>query len=205
MRRLSCSSLLLVLVFVLVACTGTQEVSSDPGGAGSAGDVDIAEALDNAMEPGEGQQKLEPMVGEFDVNIRTWLDPEQPPIESTAVAVTTWVLGKRYIQTMLSGYIMGEPFDGIGYAGYDNVLEQYQATYMDSGGTGMEWFSGSMDPAGESAKLSATIPDPVTGEFLTVEMRLKIAASGDHVTELWEEGPTGKMVRIMELQYTRKK
>lgn len=192
------SPLLLVLVLALVACVGAPEAKSNPDSAA------IVKALDNAMEPGEGQKRLEPMVGEFDVKIRTWLDPAEPPIESKAVAVSTWVLGQRFIQTMLSGHVMGEPFDGIGYAGYDNVSKQYQATYMDSGGTGMEWFVGSMDPTGKSAKLSATIHDPITGEPTTVEMRLKIAASGDHVTELWEGSPTGEMVRIMELQYTRK-
>jgi hypothetical protein len=191
--------LVLVLVLVLVACTAAQEASSELSEAA------VVKALGNAMDPGEGQKKLEPMVGEFDVKIRVWLDPAQPPIESMAVAVSTWVLGKRYVQTMLSGYVMGEPFDGIGYAGYDNVSKQYQATFMDTGGTGMEWFSGSMDPTGGSAKLSATIPDPITGEATTVEMRLKIAASGDHVTELWQEDPTGEPVRIMDLQYTRKK
>jgi len=191
--------LLLVLVLALIACTGAQDAKSDPAGTA------IAKALDNAMDPGEGQKRLAPMVGEFDVMIRTWLDPAQPPIESKAVAISTWVLGHRYVQTMLSGLVMGEPFDGIGYAGYDNVLKQYQATYMDSGSTGMEWFCGSMDPTGGSAKLTATIPDPITGKPTKVEMRLKIAASGDHVTELWEEVPTGEMVRIMEFQYTRKK
>lgn len=190
--------LLLVFVLVLVACTGAQETKSEPG------ETDIAKALDNAMEPGEAQKKLDFMVGEFDVKIRTWVDPEQPPIESKAVAVATWVLGDRFIQQMLSGHVMGEPWSGIGYAGYDNVLKQYQATFMDTGGTGMEWFVGSIASDGGSAKLTATIPDEVTGEPTTVEMRLKIAPGGDHVTELWEEDPTGKMVRIMELQYHKK-
>jgi hypothetical protein len=62
-----------------------------------------------------------------------------------------------------------------------------------------------MDPTGRSANMSATIPDPITGELTTVEMRLKIGSSGDHVTELWEEAPTGELFRIMELQYVRRK
>jgi hypothetical protein len=126
-------------------------------------------------------------------------------IESNAVSIHSWVLGHRFVQTILSGHVMDEPFDGIGYAGYDNVLNQYQATFMDTGGTGMEWFTGSMDPTGRSATLSATIPDPLTGEPTIIEMRLKIAESGDHVTELWEEAPTGELFRIMELQYVRRK
>jgi len=77
------SPLLLVMVLALVGCSGAQEAKSDSG------DVDVAKALDNAMDPGEGHKKLDFMVREFDVKIRTWLDPEQDPIESNAVAINT--------------------------------------------------------------------------------------------------------------------
>ncbi len=36
-------------------------------------------------------------------------------------------------------------------------------------------------------------------------MRLNVAANGDHVTEMWQANKSGKMVKVMELQYTRKK
>ena len=170
----------------------------------AAGDAAIVKALNNAMNPGEGQKRLEFLVGTFDVKIRTWVDPSKPPFESRASSVATWVLGNRYVQQMLSGYVMGEPWSGIGYAGFDNVAQKYVACYMDSGSTGMEWYTGTMDAAGKLAKMTATVHDEVTGKPKSVEMRLSINASGDHVTELWQEDPTGKMIRIMELQYTRK-
>ena len=53
--------------------------------------------------------------------------------------------------------------------------------------------------------MTATIADEVTGKPKTLELRLGIAANGDRVTELWEAGATGKMSKVMELQYTRKK
>lgn len=169
-------------------------------------DAVIAADMEKAMTPGEAQKKLDFLVGTFDVKIRTWLDPSKPPYESTATSVATWVLGNRYVQQMLAGYIMGEPWSGIGYAGYDNVAKKYVATYMDTGSTGMEWYSGTMNPDGKLAKLTATIADEVTGKPRTLEMRLSIAANGDHVTELWESNLTGgKMAKIMELQYTRRK
>ena len=161
--------------------------------------------MNDAMDPGEGQKRLEFLVGTFDVKIRTWVDPSKPPFESTATSVATWVLGNRYVQTMLSGYVMGEPWSGIGYAGFDNVAKKYVATYMDSGSTGMEWYTGTMDPDGKLAKMTATIHDAITGKPVHVEMRLSIAANGDHVTELWQADRDGKMVKVMELQYTRKK
>ena len=169
-------------------------------------DAAIAAAMEKAMTPGEAQKKLDFLVGTFDVKVRTWLDPSKPPYESTATSIATWVLGNRYVQQMLAGTIGGEPWSGIGYAGYDNVAKKYVASYMDTGSTGMEWYSGTMDADGKLAKMTATIADEVTGKPRTLEMRLRIASNGDHVTELWEGDLTGsKMAKIMELQYTRKK
>ena len=104
------------------------------------------------MTPGEGQKKLDFLVGTYDVKVRTWVDPSKPPIESTATSVATWVLGNRYVQQMLAGYVMGEPWSGIGYVGFDNTTKKYVMTYMDSGSTGMEWYTGTMDAAGKARK-----------------------------------------------------
>ena len=165
----------------------------------------ITKALEDAMTPGEGQKRLDPLIGTFDVKVRTCLDPSKPPIESAATAVDTWVLGGRYVQQMLAGYVGGEPWSGISYAGYDNVTKKYVSTYIDTGSTGMEWYTGTLDPDGTHGRMTATIADEVTGKPKTLELRLTIAANGDRVTELWEEQPTGKMAKVIEFQFTRKK
>ncbi len=156
------------------------------------------------MTPGEGQKRLEFLVGTFDVKVRVWLDPSKPPVESSATAVSTWVLGNRYVQQMMSGYIGGEAWSGIMYAGFDNVTKKYVSTYMDTGSTGMEWYTGTLDAAGTHGRMTATIADELTGEPETLELRLTIAANGDRVTELWQED-RGKMVKVVELQFSRKK
>src|SRR5262245_29736530 len=169
------------------------------------GDKAKVDALQQAMTPGEAQKKLEYMVGTFDVKVKTWVDPSAPAVESKATSVATWVLGNRYVQQMLAGNVMGEPWSGIGYAGFDNVLKKYEVTYMDSGSTGMLWFTGTLDSTGKGGVLTATTNDEITGKAIPVEMRLSTAANGDRVTELWEADAAGKMVKVMELQYTRKK
>ena len=200
MRRLNRGAAAVAAVLALAGAAFAQDKAKAPN------DAAIAADMEKAMTPGEAQKKLDFLVGTFDVKIRTWLDPSKPPYESTATSVATWVLGNRYVQQMLAGYIGGEPWSGIGYAGYDNVAKKYVATYMDTGSTGMEWYSGTMDPSGKLAKMTATIADEVTGKPRTLEMRLSIAPNGDHVTELWESDLAGgKMSKIMELQYTRKK
>jgi hypothetical protein len=100
---------------------------------------------------------------------------------------------------------MGEAWSGIGYAGFDNVQGQYVACYMDTGSTGMEWYTGNMSPDGKSAKLTATIYDPITLKPTKLEMRLTMSSDGNHVTELWQADASGKMFESMELTYIRKK
>jgi hypothetical protein len=188
----------LIIVLGFAAGAAAQEAKT------AAGNAAIVKAMDLAMDPGEGQKRLDFLVGTFDVKIKTWLEPGQAPIEARAVAVHSWVLGHRYVQTMLSGFVMGEPFNAIGYAGFDNVAKKYVACYMDSGSTGMEWYTGEIGPDGKVAKMTATIYDAITGKPNEIEMRLNIETNGDHVTSLWQADPSGTMVKIIELQYTRK-
>jgi hypothetical protein len=192
-------ALLFVAAFGLTAGARAQEANTPAGNAA------IIKAMDNAMEPGEGQKRLEFLIGTFDVKVKVWLEPNQPPIESQATAVATWVLGHRYVQQMLSGFIMGEAWAGIGYAGYDNIAKTYVACYMDSGSTGMEWYKGQIDPDGRLAKMTATIYDAMTLKPVELEMRLAIDPDGDHVTELWQPDGSGHMFKALELKYTRKK
>jgi hypothetical protein len=207
MKRFYRMGLLLAVTLALASPLLAQDKKKDavpaPMSDTAAGNAAIVKAMDNAMDPGEGQKKLGFLVGNFDVRVLVWLEPSKPPIESRAVAVSTWVLGHRYIQTMLSGFILGESWNGIGYAGYDNLAKQYVACYMDSGSTGMEWYTGGMAPDGKSATLTATIYDAITLKPTKLEMRLSIRADDDHITELWKADPSGKMDKIMELQYRR--
>ena len=165
----------------------------------------VAKALEKAMTPGEGQKKLEFMVGTFDAKIRTWVNPSDPPSEDAGVMVGKFVLGGRYIQMMLAANVAGQPFEGIGYAGFDNTTKKYVATFMDSASTGMEWYTGGFDASGGQATLKASVADPGTGKPSPLEMRLTLNPAGDHVTELWGEGLGHTMFKMMELTYTRRK
>lgn len=166
-------------------------------------DAAAAKAIENAMTPGEGQKKLDAMVGTFAVKIRSWEDPAKPPVESEATCINAWVLDHRYVQAILSGYVLGAPFNGIGYMAFDNVTKMYQAAWMDTGSTGITMYTGGMDASGRAAILKATLPNPVTSKPAPVELRLTIAENGDHVTEVWGQGLGEKTFRLMELRYTK--
>ena len=165
------------------------------------------EAWQKAMTPGEGQKKLAPMVGAFETKVRTWMDmdPSKPPEDTAGSSVNTWALGDRYVQMKYEGLMMGETLNGIGYIGFDNVSKKYVSTWMDTAGTGMMWSTGTMDAAGKILSMKAVVNDPMTGKSSPVDTKITIADNDHHKLEMWGKNPGGKMAKIMEIEYTRKK
>lgn len=163
------------------------------------------QSLDGTMTPGEGQKRLDPMIGNFDVTVLVWLDPAKPPLEYKGSAVNTWTLGGRYVQTMLSTVMDGEAFDGIGYYGFDNAAKRYQAVWMDNGSTAISAYRGSLDKAGRSALLKGSVTPAVGSKPVEVEMRVSIAEGGDHVVQLWGAPRGSKVFKFMELRSVRAK
>jgi uncharacterized protein DUF1579 len=189
-----------VAVAIGLAISARSEAQSQKAPA----DPAVAAALENAMTPGAGQQKLGFLVGTFDAKIRTWVRASDPPTEDNGVMIGTWVLDGRYAQMMLAGNVAGEPYSGIGYAGYNNTTKQYMTTFMDSAGTGMEWYTGGFDASGKRATLKGTVANAVTGKSSPVEIRLTLDDAGNHVMELWGEGLGTTMYKMMEISYTRR-
>ena len=162
----------------------------------------MMEAMQKAASPGEAHKKLEPMIGTFDSKVKMWMDPTKPPQESTATTENTWVLGNRWIQTKAEGTFMGQPYSGIGYTGYDNVMKHYVGVYMDTMGTGMMTSKGSMK--GNVMTATATMADPTSGKMANSTMKTTVTDKDHYTMEMWDKAPNGKMAKVMEINYTRK-
>lgn len=191
MNRLSCitGSALLVLAI----------------GAPAAAAPAPAAALNAAMAPGSEHARLNDLVGNFDVAIRIWVTPASAPLVSNAAAVSKWVLDGRFVQTSLSGFVDGQPYSAVGYAGYDNAGKVYQASWMDNESTAQTWYQGGFAPGSTSAVMQASTVNPVSGKPEALELRMTIDKAGNHVTELWGTGGGTKIFKMMELRYLRSK
>jgi hypothetical protein len=196
---------LICIVGILAATIGTALPVAAQSVAKAESQAPMAKALESAMTPGEGQKRLNPLIGTFNVTMKTWVTPEGPPIESTAASVNTWVLGGRFVQMMLNGDAPNAPFSGTGHIAYDNVTKNYQAAWMDTGSTAITLYTGKLDATGKSALMKGSIPNALTGKPSPVELRMTIEPDGSHLTQLWGQGKGAKMVKLMELQYTKVK
>ncbi len=161
------------------------------------------EAWMKSATPGDAHKKLAELNGTWDAKVRTWMQPGQPPMESSGTAVNTTILGGRYLQQTFIGSFMNMPYSGVGLFGYDNIKKEYQATWVDNMSTGVTTLSGTAMANGYDLK--GTTPDPISGKDSMMEEKWIIAEADHHTLEMWGPAPDGTMMKMMEVVYSRKK
>ena len=62
-----------------------------------------------ASAPGIAHQSLEPLVGEWNVEVKTWMAPDAEPTISTGTSKSTWALKGRFVQQEFSGELWARP------------------------------------------------------------------------------------------------
>jgi hypothetical protein len=162
------------------------------------------EAWMKASTPGDAHKKLDHMVGNWNVTVKSWMAPGAPPMESTGTAENTWVLGHRWVQESFHGTFMGMPFEGIGYTGYDNIKQQYVGTWMDNMSTAVMTSAGK-GGSGNTWEFTSSMDDPMTGKSSTITQKVTFADADHHSLEMWAPGPDGRQFKMMEISYSRKK
>ncbi len=191
-------------IALLLVCT-TAFAQHDHGQTAKKPEMDAAmmEAMTKAATPGEPHKMLAHMAGSWDAKVTMWMMPGTDPIVSTAVAENKVIMGGRYVEQRFKGNMMGMPFEGIGYTGYDNIKKQYFGTWMDSMSTG---FMVGTSTGGDAKSMTykGTMPDPMTGQDAPFEQKVTFIDADHSNFEMWTPGPDGKMLKMMEIAYSRR-
>jgi hypothetical protein len=190
---------------ILVVVTATLAFADDPKAKADAQQQAAMEAMMKAATPGDAHKKLGPMAGTFNAEVKMWMQPGAPPTGGGGVAENTWALDGRWLEQRFNGTFMGMPFNGVGYTGYDNIKKHYVGSWMDSMTTSMMISSGKADADGKSITFTSTMDDPMTGKSSPVNEKVTIVDDDHHTLEMWGPAPDGKMFKMMEITYSRKK
>jgi hypothetical protein len=160
-----------------------------------------------SMSPGAPHKVLEDMVGEWDVETRTWMNgPTAPPTVARGTATMTMTLGGRFLHQEMSGEMMGMPFQGIGYTGYDNFKKVYAGFWIDNSSTAIFTMQGQANEDNTIFTMEGKMDDPVTGEKdKPVRYITRVENKDKHVFEIHDLGIPGGVTKVVELVYTRKK
>lgn len=162
------------------------------------------EAMMKAGSPGENHKHIARYAGDWTFTNKMWMDPSQPPEESSGTMRGETILGGRYVQATWKGTIMGMPFEGRGTHGYDNLSRQYVSTWIDNMATGIMYSTGTCDAAGKRCEDKGDMMDPMTGQKSYMRSVTTWTSDKSFTMEMYGPGPSGQEVKMMEFVVTKK-
>jgi hypothetical protein len=156
-----------------------------------------------ACTPGPAHKALEPLVGDWNAEVKMWMAPDAPPTITKGTAKSTWMLKDRFVQQEFNGEFMGKPFHGISFTGYDNVRQKYRSVWIDDMSTTMVTSEGDADTGGKAITLAGNYACAMTGEKNKATTQIyRILSRDKHVFEMYDPAQGGS--KTMEITYTRK-
>lgn len=164
----------------------------------------VMEVWQKLAIPGAPHKLLARMAGTWSATMKSWMEPDKPPVESTGTSESKMILGGRYLQMDYTGDMMGSPFTGLGTTGYDNHTKKYVSTWIDSMGTAILFFEGTGSKDGRTITQECRYDDPVKGPMKWRSVT-RIVDDNTHEFEMYGTDRSGKEEKMMEITYTRKR
>lgn len=172
-----------------------------PAAAPAADPNDMMQMMQQIAAPGPEHEMLKQFAGKWNGTIETFGEGAQ---KSTGVMTNSWVLGGRFLRQEWKGEFFGQPFEGLGYWGFDRVKKQWFGAWMDTWGTGMMVSTGTYDAAKKTWTLVGSTPNPVTGQDEKMKETIVVNSPDMHTMEMFGE-QDGKEELMMRIVYTRAK
>ena len=153
--------------------------------------------------PGEPHKQLASQAGSWTTTSKEWMEPGKPPMESTGSVEMKTLLDGRFLQQEFNGHMMGQPYNGIGITGYDNLRKRYISTWIDSMGTGIFVMEGTSSADGKTITLKGHHAELGGGE-MSHRALWKFVDSDTQTFEMYGTHGHGKEMKMMEITYKRK-
>jgi len=164
---------------------------------------EMMKKMEVAGTPGAAHKALEPLIGNWSAEVKSWMAPDTPPTVNKATAKAIWVMNGRFVQEEFNGEFMGKPFRGMSLTGYDNMKQKYNSVWIDDMHTTMFTSEGAGDDGNKVITLEGKFDCPMTGQKDTpMKQVLRIISRDRHVLEMFD--PTKGNAKTMEITYTRK-
>jgi hypothetical protein len=200
-------SLTRMLVFVMLFWISGAVAQAEETAQAPAMDPEKAAQMEKMMAftaPGEAHKVLEPLAGKWTYTSKMWMTPDSPIEESTGTSQDDMIYGGRFLMMVVKGTMMGKPFEGLGFTGYDNIKKEYVSVWLDGMATGLMTSSGQYDAATKTFTETGVNSCPLTGEKDRKGRTVTTLVDNDHKTyTAYSVGPDGKENKLMEIAFTR--
>lgn len=154
-------------------------------------------------KPGDMHAWMAKLNGSWEADITSYSNPAAPE-KSKGKAVYTASLNGLYQEGKVSGTMMGMPFEGKSWMGYDNSKKMFVSTWIDNMGSGIVYMTGTYDEASKTLTLKGTQTDPYTGKDAALREVMKVTDDNNFSMEMYGAAPDGKEMKFMDAVYRRK-
>ena len=155
--------------------------------------------------PARDHEWLKQLVGEWNAQFKMYMQPDQPPAESTGTD-SVRALGNQWVVAETKATMMGAPYSGIMSLGSDAQKKHFHGTWIDSFGGYLWVYKGTLNDAGDTLTLETEGPSLQAADK-TARYKEVIQFTGKDSRTFTSSFETedGKWVKILTIEYRRKK
>jgi hypothetical protein len=159
-----------------------------------------------AGTPGKMQEHLTKDTGVWLGKTTMWMAPGAEPMKSECTSTITPIMDGRYIKVEIAGEMPGMgPFNGQGLHGFDNVSQQFVATWIDNHSTGMMTGTGELSKDGKTLTWTYSHNCPLTKKPTTVRDVETVTGPNTKTIDSFATDPkSGKEFQMMRIELTKK-
>lgn len=153
--------------------------------------------------PGNEHKMMADETGTWNCDMTFWEGPNGKPSKATSTANIKMILGGRYQESIYSGTMMGQPFEGKSTLAYNNASKEFTTTFIDNMGTGMMVAIGKYDEANKSMNFKGDMVSPLNGKKTPYREVYTIVDTNTRKMEMYDT-KNGTEYKSMEIIMKRK-
>lgn len=160
----------------------------------------MQQKMEAAGKPGPAHKAFEPLVGEWQAEVKFWMDPDGAPQITKGTAKAHLIFGGRFLDEEFHGEMMGKPFVGRTLLGFDNVKQTFNSVWISDSQTATFTSEGKGENGNKVITLQGKSSCPGSErKDVPVKSVLRVLDQNKHVFEMFNDG-----VKSLEITYTRK-
>jgi hypothetical protein len=168
--------------------------------------VDAGAGMDDMtwFMPGPEHKILAERVGKWTFKMKM-TGPDGQPMEESGTSEMKMSLNGLFLEDTTHADMMGMPFEGHGFTGFDKIKNKYTGVWLDSMSSGVMVMEGSYDAASKSFTFMMDMPDGMTHQYVKEKVVEKMVDK-DHFTSTFTKvgGAAGDPGNFT-IEYTRAK
>ena len=184
----------------------TTTLSQQPSDAEKA---KMAAVYAELAKPGAEHKQLETLAGNWDMEVKYWMQPDKPPMTVKGACQNRMVLGGRFlVSEAKSGEGGPMALENLIIIGFDRRHKKYTTVALDSMGTYWVAASGPYDESRKAIVMYGEDVDPILRHTQRYDMVTRIINPNQYVMEIIFKDSAhtggGKDRKLVEVTHTRK-